>query len=159
MAAAGSANAQATQTVIITGHYQQSSPAFDSWATQYFPGPAGDSFSFPEGEALASIFGPWIQKKVTPKAAMTIDVCSMSKSTPASRAVTKNSEDAERWAAANQIFYGSLPNFVNTKKDGLIVAIVFSDGSQEIYRHTTMSGLQPVSGTYIPGTGVSNCAG
>lgn len=160
--ASGNASAQ-TQVIVITGsRIVSSGQSFDSFmSSNFWGGSSSTSFSAPEGETayLASQYAQWIFKQVTPKAAITMDICAMSTVTATSRAVTKNSEDLERRAAANQVFYGNLPNFANTQRDGLIVAIVFSDGTQEQYRHTTMSGLQPMSGTLVPGTGTSRCPG
>jgi hypothetical protein len=115
----------------------------------------------PESEAFQVLaWGNWL-KPATPGPAMTISVCAMTMATPATRAITKNSDPLERRAAANQMFFASLPNFANTRAEGLVIAVVFSDGTQQQYRHTTLAGLQEMPNSYTPGTGVagSSCTG
>lgn len=154
---------QAQQVVVVTGSrpVYSASYTFDSFMSSNFA-PSGNSSYIPvvEGELgyLASEFAGWIIKPLTPTAAMTLDICAMSKTTAATREVTKDSLPEERKAAANQVFFGNLPNFSNVQKDGLIVAVIFSDGSKEQFRHTTAAGLIPMSGTFIPGTGTSRCS-
>jgi hypothetical protein len=81
--------------------------------------------------------------------------------TEATRNTTSHDEDLIRRTAANQILNAALANFINTKRDGLILTVEFSDGGLEDYRHTTFGGWGRVDGTLKLGTGVagSKCQG
>lgn len=136
--------------------------SLDSYMSSFFGSSSyySGGFDQPEGEAYAFNWGKWLTKPITPSAAMTLDACSMSRDGGA-RLITKDSLPLERAAAATAMYFQNLPNFINTRKEGLILAVIFGDGSQEQYRHSTTGQLIPMSDTFIPGTGISgsHCTG
>lgn len=153
------------QIVVVTGKRIPCcgiSMSFDQFMSNFAGWSSSSSFSVPEAEAfMVAGWGDWLKRETLPKAAMTISVCAISQASPASRAITRDSLDLERRAAANQMLFAALPNFLNTQSDGLIVAVQFTDGTQQQYRHTSFSGLVEMPRTYIPGNGIagSTCTG
>jgi hypothetical protein len=157
------AAASAQERVVIVGRRDccAYTMSFDSFANSYFGSANSYSTGFDVPESEAFMLGWNIFKNQTPSPVIKTDVCNAGglKLTAQTLSITRNSEDLERLAAANQIYYDNLPNFINRRKDGLLLDVTFSDGSYEQYRHTTMYGMRAVSGTYKPGTGVSKCHG
>lgn len=79
--------------------------------------------------------------------------------TDATRSTSSEDDSLLRLIAAKQML-SVMPNFINTKKNGLVIRIIFVDGGYESYRHTTFSGWSPVVNSLSPpGTGSgSNCS-
>jgi len=163
-----SAMAQDTQTVVITAPSNASfccysGGNFDNYLGNFFSGSPmrSSGFGYPESEAFAVVFGNWLKPNSIPKPAMSINACSPDPNVSGfPRTISSHDEPLLRLQAAKQIATSIFPNFINTKKDGLIIEIVFSDGGSEQFRHTTMAGWLPVADTLKLGTGVpgSNCA-
>ncbi len=157
-------------TVVIVGtkttNYSSGySTGFDGYMTNFFGGAtmSDSGFSGPESEAYQYAYGNviWPSTPTATGTHMKIHACTPDpRITETTRSVTASSEDVERRVAANQIMTALMPNFINTKKDGLTVQITFTDGSVERYRHTSLYGWQPIPNTFVAGNGVvgSACA-
>lgn len=162
LAALGSAGVSAqTQQVVIVGSKFTSYANFDPFMTTYFSsGPMSDwGFSPPEAEAYTTEYGNIIVWNTSSGIKhITIDVCSADpRITPSTRDITRDSEDLERRAAANQVAFAMYPNLINTRRDALTMAMRWGDGSSESFRHTSMSGWLP-NGEIQGGTGVARSA-
>lgn len=132
--------------------------SFDNFMTGFFgSSPYGDTgFDAPESEAYSTVFMSWIKGWFKPTPALTMDSCSMEYDGGA-REITAASTPEERRLAAQALFFQNLPNFINKNKDGLIFAVIFGDGTQEAYRHTTFFGVLPVDNTLVKGNGIKRC--
>jgi hypothetical protein len=132
--------------------------SFDNFMTSFFgSSPYGDTgFDAPESEAYSTVFMSWIKGWFKPTPALTMDSCSMEKDGGA-RDISAFSSAEERRLAAQGLFFQNLPNFINRNKDGLIFAVIFGDGTQEAYRHTTFYGVQAVANTLVKGDGIKRC--
>lgn len=130
---------------------------FDNYMTTFYGSAtmSDTGFSIPESEAWQYAYAAWSFFGGTPSAHVELNACSPDyRVTDASRSTTSHDDAMLRKLGATQMLTGVFPNFINVKKDGLLVKVSFSDGGSEVYRHTTMYGWQVVNNTLQLGSGV-----
>jgi hypothetical protein len=123
-------------------------------------GGGGGRYRGPQQESNAAEPGGSLEgEEVAANLPVKVRACSSDpRITEATRRTTSHDEDKIRATAANQILSATLSNFVNTRPNGLILTVEFSDGGTEKYRHTSFAGWQPVDGSLTLGDGVSGSA-